>query len=142
MTPSQVVAALGGLLSVTAIVELEEVDEVPYAVVTGASGATTWIALAGDLLLSGGEASEVAAGILAREGWNTFSVEDLLREVCASLGICDAIWQTDRLRSLAPVTVDSLTDAILEAEQLEPVSSQWRPPVRRIVASHFGVFPE
>jgi hypothetical protein len=73
LTPDEVVEALGEALSIKATVTGASNDGVPYAVVTGPSGVSTWIDLRPSLDDAApyvGAAARAAMNILAAEGWD------------------------------------------------------------------------
>jgi hypothetical protein len=64
-------------------------------------------------------------------------VQVLLNELCVKLGFCLSPGEQRRLRESAPNDVDSFTDAVLEAEGVDPrVNKQIRRTVRDTIEWH------
>jgi len=67
-------------------------------------------------------------------------LEHLLSELCTQLGFCGAIRDVDRFRQLEAKGADAFTDAVLEAENLDPqLEKQLRREVHKRVSKYFGV---
>lgn len=67
-------------------------------------------------------------------------VTRLLDELCVRLGYCLPPEDRDRLIAGPPSSIDAFTDAVIEAEGLDPIlmDTQRRQQVRRMVAAAFG----
>jgi hypothetical protein len=144
LTPDAIAAALAEALSIKASVVLERALGVPYAVVTGPSGVSTWIDLrpsVDDASPDDGAAARAARHILAAEGWDRLNFDALLTELCVRGGFCPPPADCERLRSAGPFTVDAFTDALIEAEGMNPVTTEGRGWVRQTVARHLGTGP-
>jgi len=67
----------------------------------------------------------------------------LLDDLCVQLGYCLPPEDRQRIIASPPLSIDAFTDAVMEAEGLDPVlmDSQQRWQVRRLVADAFGEPP-
>ena len=64
-------------------------------------------------------------------------IQLLLDELCVKLGFCLALSEQQRLRALPVSDVDKFTDAVLEAEGVDPrVNKQLRRTVRDTIEWH------
>jgi hypothetical protein len=64
-------------------------------------------------------------------------VQVLLDELCVKLGFCLSPGEQHRLRESTPADVDSFTDAVLEAEGVDPrLNKQLRRRVRDTIEWH------
>jgi hypothetical protein len=68
-------------------------------------------------------------------------VDLLLDELCARLGFCLDPEPRNQLLAALPNTVDGLTDAVIRAEGLDPLTydAAIRKQVAEVVARHMGV---
>lgn len=70
-------------------------------------------------------------------GEETLRVQILLDELCVKLGFCLSPGVQRSLRESAPADVDTFTDAVLEAEGVDPrVNKQLRRTVRDTIEWH------
>ena len=53
-------------------------------------------------------------------------IEYLLGDLCSRLGFCLPPEEYDRLLAQPPADVDAFTDAVFEAEGMDPTDSQYR----------------
>jgi hypothetical protein len=69
----------------------------------------------------------------------SMDVQHLLYELCVKLGFCLSPEAQGRLIETPPTDIDAFTDAVFEAEGLDPVYSdkRLRSQVRELVARHF-----
>jgi len=72
--------------------------------------------------------------------YRAVDVAQLLNDLCVRLGYCLPPDAQQRIVSDPPTSVDAFTDAVVEAEGLDPVlmATEQRQQVRRMVAAAFG----
>ena len=65
-------------------------------------------------------------------------VERLLDELCTDLGFCLPAPGYEQLQKMLPMSIDAFTDAVFQAEGLEPqIKTELRRQVRERVAGRF-----
>ncbi len=69
---------------------------------------------------------------------NRTKMERLLDQLCTDLGFCLPAGQYERLQQMLPMSIDAFTDAVFQAEGMEPqIKTELRKQVRERVAKRF-----